>query len=55
VMFGFVIAIVSCRAGLRTHGGTVGVGRSTTQSVVLSDILILATDFFLQKLIQAFT
>jgi phospholipid/cholesterol/gamma-HCH transport system permease protein len=55
LVFGFIIAVVSCRAGLRTHGGTVGVGRSTTQSVVLSDILILASDFFLQKLIQAFT
>src|SRR5262249_35590779 len=40
MVFGFIIAIVSCRAGLRTHGGTVGVGRSTTQAVVLSDILI---------------
>jgi phospholipid/cholesterol/gamma-HCH transport system permease protein len=55
IVFGFIIATVSCRAGLRTHGGTVGVGRSTTQSVVLSDILILASDFFLQKIIQAFS
>ncbi|HKY04427.1 MAG TPA: ABC transporter permease [Blastocatellia bacterium] len=50
-----IIAIVSCRAGLRTHGGTVGVGRSTTQAVVLSDILILAADFFLSRLILAFS
>jgi phospholipid/cholesterol/gamma-HCH transport system permease protein len=55
LVFGFIIAIVSCRAGLRTHGGTVGVGRSTTQAVVLSDILILGADFFLQKFIQAFS
>jgi len=54
-VFGFIIAAVSCRAGLRTHGGTVGVGRSTTQAVVLSDILILGADFFLQKFIQAFS
>jgi phospholipid/cholesterol/gamma-HCH transport system permease protein len=54
-VFGFIIAIVSCRAGLRTHGGTVGVGRSTTQAVVLSDILILASDFFLSRLILAFS
>jgi phospholipid/cholesterol/gamma-HCH transport system permease protein len=53
-VFGLIIAIVSCRAGLRTHGGTVGVGRSTTQAVVLSDILILASDFFLSRLILAF-
>ena len=55
LVFGFIIAIVSCRAGLRTSGGTVGVGRSTTQAVVLSDILILAADFFLGKLILAFS
>jgi phospholipid/cholesterol/gamma-HCH transport system permease protein len=54
-VFGFIIAVVSCRAGLRTHGGTVGVGRSTTQAVVLSDILILASDFFLSRLILAFS
>lgn len=54
-VFGFLIAIVSCRAGLRTHGGTVGVGRSTTQAVVLSDILILASDFFLSRLILEFS
>ncbi|HXG95405.1 MAG TPA: ABC transporter permease [Blastocatellia bacterium] len=54
MVFGFIIAVVSCRAGLRTHGGTVGVGRSTTQAVVLSDILILGADFFIQKLMQVF-
>ena len=55
LVFGFIIAVVSCRAGLRTRGGTVGVGRSTTQAVVLSDILILGADFFLGKLILAFS
>ncbi|HST24120.1 MAG TPA: ABC transporter permease [Blastocatellia bacterium] len=54
-VFGLVIAIVSCRAGLRTYGGTVGVGRSTTQAVVLSDILILASDFFLARIILEFS
>ena len=54
VVFGLIIAIVSCRAGLRTHGGTVGVGRSVTQCVVTADILILVSDFFLSKLILAF-
>jgi phospholipid/cholesterol/gamma-HCH transport system permease protein len=54
MVFGLIIAVVSCRAGLRTHGGTVGVGRSTTQAVVMSDILILGADFFIQKLMQLF-
>lgn len=52
-VFGFIIAVVGCRCGLRTHGGTVGVGRSTTQSVVTAILLILITDFFLTKLIMA--
>ncbi|HNJ43602.1 MAG TPA: ABC transporter permease, partial [Acidobacteriota bacterium] len=36
-----------------TSGGTVGVGRSTTQSVVVSILLILISDFFLTKLVLA--
>jgi phospholipid/cholesterol/gamma-HCH transport system permease protein len=48
--FGFVITTVACYRGLRTTGGTEGVGRSTTQAVVISSVLILATDFFLTKL-----
>ncbi|HEY6329903.1 MAG TPA: ABC transporter permease [Blastocatellia bacterium] len=50
-----IIAVVGCRAGLRTYGGTVGVGRSTTQAVVTSDILIIVADFFLSRLILAFS
>ncbi|MDX1622565.1 MAG: ABC transporter permease [Gemmatimonadota bacterium] len=50
VVFGFIITTVSCYQGITTTGGTEGVGRSTTQSVVLSSILILASDFFLTKL-----
>lgn len=55
MVFGFIIAAVGCRAGLRTHGGTVGVGRSTTQTVVISSILILASDFFLTRIILEFS
>ena len=51
VVYGFIIAIVGCRCGLRTTGGTVGVGRSTTQSVVTSSILVIAADFFLSRAI----
>jgi len=47
--FGFCISMVGCYQGLNTHGGTVGVGRSTTESVVYSSILILASDFFITK------
>lgn len=54
ITFGGFVAIIGCRSGLRTHGGTVGVGRSTTQSVVASIVTILVSDFFLTKLILAF-
>ena len=50
-VFGFIIAIIGCYKGLSTTGGTVGVGRSTTQSVVVTSILIIAVDFLLMKLI----
>ncbi len=53
-IFGFIIAIVGCYCGLRTYGGTEGVGRSTTQSVVASMILIFVSDFFLTRLLLTF-
>jgi phospholipid/cholesterol/gamma-HCH transport system permease protein len=49
-VFGFIICMVGCYAGLNTTGGTVGVGQSTTQAMVTSSILILMTDFFMTKL-----
>jgi phospholipid/cholesterol/gamma-HCH transport system permease protein len=51
VVFGFLISMTGCYVGLRTHGGTEGVGRSTTQAVVSSSIMIIASDFFLNNLI----
>jgi len=53
-VFGFIIAMIGCYAGFHTRGGTVGVGTSTTQSMVSSSILILASDFLLTKLFIAF-
>ena len=50
-VFGFIIAVIGCYKGLGTTGGTVGVGRSTTQSVVVASILVIAVDFLLSKLI----
>ncbi|RMG50358.1 MAG: ABC transporter permease [Acidobacteria bacterium] len=54
IIFGLIIGVVGCRSGLRTRGGTVGVGRSTTQSVVVASILIIAADFFVTKALQSF-
>lgn len=53
LVFGFVIAIVGCYMGLSTKGGTVGVGRATTRSVVVSSILVIFVDFLLTKLLIA--
>jgi phospholipid/cholesterol/gamma-HCH transport system permease protein len=51
LVFGFIIAMTGCYVGLRTHGGTEGVGKSTTQAVVSSSIMIIASDFFLNNLL----
>jgi phospholipid/cholesterol/gamma-HCH transport system permease protein len=37
--------------GLNTTGGTQGVGVSTTRSVVVASVMILASDFFMTKLL----
>jgi phospholipid/cholesterol/gamma-HCH transport system permease protein len=55
LVFGAIVALVSCHCGLRTYGGTQGVGRSTTQAVVASSVLILVVDFFLSRIILAYT
>ncbi|HEX5070295.1 MAG TPA: ABC transporter permease [Vicinamibacterales bacterium] len=49
VVLGFVIASVGCHVGLRTKGGTQGVGRATTTSVVVGSIAVLGMDFLLTK------
>ena len=49
--FGFLISIIGCHFGLRTTGGTEGVGLSTTRTVVAVSIAILIADFFLTKLL----
>ena len=55
LVFGALVSVVSCYCGLRTYGGTQGVGRSTTQAVVASSVLILIFDFFLSRVILAYT
>jgi len=53
LLFGFIISTIGCYYGMTTSGGTQGVGRSTTQAVVSSSVLILVVDFFVTKLIFA--
>lgn len=53
LVFGLIIGIIACHKGLTTTGGTVGVGRSTTNAVVISSINVIIADFFLSKLLQS--
>lgn len=48
-VFAIVIGVVSCQQGLETHGGPRGIGRSVTQAVVNSIVLILILDYFLTR------
>jgi phospholipid/cholesterol/gamma-HCH transport system permease protein len=50
LMFAFLLATIGCYKGLTVRGGTQGVGRATTQAVVVSSVAILISDFFLTKL-----
>ncbi|TVP55793.1 MAG: ABC transporter permease [Gemmatimonadales bacterium] len=46
ISFGFVVTSIGCFYGFRTRGGAEGVGRSTTQAVVVSSMVILVLDAF---------
>lgn len=52
MVFGFIIATVSSYLGINTTGGTEGVGRTATKSVVLSSILLIATNVLLVRMIM---
>jgi phospholipid/cholesterol/gamma-HCH transport system permease protein len=54
MFFGLIIGMVSCFQGMRTRGGTAGVGRSATSSVVLSSLFVIVADVMLVRLIQVF-
>jgi phospholipid/cholesterol/gamma-HCH transport system permease protein len=51
-IFGVLLTTVCCYKGMKTSGGAAGVGKSTTQSVVTSYILILVSDFLLTMLLN---
>src|SRR5687768_2237192 len=46
---GFVIVSIGCHVGLRTSGGTQGVGRATTNAVVASSVAVLVVNFLVTK------
>ncbi len=48
-IFAMVVSLVGCYYGMRTTGGTQGVGRSTTQAVVVSSVWIFVLTFFITR------
>lgn len=51
VIFGIIVATVGCYYGMSARGGTRGVGRATTQSVVSASVLIILTDFLISRVL----
>lgn len=52
--FGFLIGLIGCFQGMRTEGGTEGVGRAATSSVVLSSLFVILADVLLVRLIVTY-
>jgi phospholipid/cholesterol/gamma-HCH transport system permease protein len=53
-VFGMIIGLIACFQGMRTEGGTEGVGRAATSSVVLSSLFLILADVLLVRLILVF-
>src|ERR1700674_287857 len=53
-VFGLIIGMIGCFQGMRTQGGTAGVGLSATSSVVLSSLFVILADVILVKFILVF-
>src|SRR5437588_10243250 len=50
-VFGFLIVTIACHVGLRTSGGTQGVGKATTVAVVAGSVAVIAADFFVTQIL----
>jgi phospholipid/cholesterol/gamma-HCH transport system permease protein len=48
---GFTIVTIGCHVGLRTTGGTQGVGNATKLAVVASSVAVIAVDFLVTKIL----
>ena len=51
VLFSFIIAFIACYKGFASAGGTKGVGRATTESVMLASITVLISNFLITKIV----
>jgi phospholipid/cholesterol/gamma-HCH transport system permease protein len=50
LFFGAIISSIGCYKGFNATGGATGVGKATTEAVVLSLVSILVSDFFISYL-----
>jgi phospholipid/cholesterol/gamma-HCH transport system permease protein len=50
-VLGFMIVTIACHVGLRTSGGTQGVGKATTVAVVAGSVAVIAVDFFVTQIL----
>jgi phospholipid/cholesterol/gamma-HCH transport system permease protein len=50
VVFGGIISLLACRYGLGASGGAKGVGKATTNSVVMMLLILLGVDFVITYL-----
>ena len=51
-VFGLIVALVACQQGMRTKNGAVGVGKATTNSVVISMVLVYVANFVLARILS---
>jgi len=52
VVFGYLIGVTGCYFGMAAQGGTEGVGQAATRAVVVSTLLVLASNVLLVRIIQ---
>ena len=50
-VFGWIIGLIACFQGMRTKGGTEGVGRTATSSVVLASLFVILADVVVVRLL----
>jgi phospholipid/cholesterol/gamma-HCH transport system permease protein len=53
-VFAIIIVFISCREGLHARDGAVGVGRATTEAVVIGSLSVLIANFFLTMALNIF-
>jgi phospholipid/cholesterol/gamma-HCH transport system permease protein len=51
LVFGLILTLVGCYKGYNTYGGAEGVGRATTEAVVISSVSILIGTYVLTSLL----